>query len=209
MKDETKTTIITAGLNLLPYVGGSIATVYSSMKDKKEKERLELFFSETSESIKKFDEKFTSILEVTTHDDEYLTMLIEKISRIVEKEARKSKRDSLKSLLINSLLHGVDNHSYGQLEFFADALDSLSEQDVIIMIALYKEENLVVVNSINISDTNDPYYVLASINKIRAFGFLESFTGDFHIGAVDNELNQSVKVSQLGKLFVDFCLKTA
>lgn len=199
-------TAVLAGVSSLPYVGGAISSIYSSIKAEKETQRIDKFFEVISDELERLDDELTKVLKSATHDDEYLAMLIEKICRKVEREAREIKRQKFKTLFINSLLNGVNSLSYNFLDFFTESLDSLNEIDIEILILLYNENKIIPVSAINHKQFNEPYFILASVNKLRNFGFVESFTGEFHVGAKDNSLHQNVKISNLGKDFSQFCL---
>ncbi|MFC7364545.1 hypothetical protein ACFQQH_05315 [Bhargavaea changchunensis] len=207
IQEDNKVTVIAAGLSLIPYVGGSLATVYSSTKAKKEKERLEKFYSDVASTIKSFDEQLTDVVRNSYHDDEYLSMLIEKVSRKIEREAREIKQEKFKTFFINALIQGVNSSTYQNEEYYLDALDSLSELDIEMLVLLYKQEHAVPVSNIESPFIDDPYIILASINKFRTLGLLEVYTGNMNVGGgVDNALAESVKLSKLGRNFAEFCL---
>ncbi|MCC2248868.1 hypothetical protein JUJ52_02695 [Virgibacillus sp. AGTR] len=206
-KESKKETAIAVSLSLIPYIGGSIASIYTSVKTNKEIERLEEFYSDVANGIKTLDEKLSNALRNSSHDDEYLAMLIEKLSRKVEIEARKSKINALKTLFVNSLLNGVNQTSYSEIDFFLEVLDSLSEIDIELLVLSHKENRLIAVNEINYVKYNEPYFILASVNKLRNFGLLQVFSGAIAVGAKDNALEERIKVSDLGKNFISFCLQ--
>lgn len=205
-RKEKFETAIFAGISSLPYIGGGFSSIYSSIKAEKETQRIDKFFEVIGIELERLDAELTKALQSAAHDDEYLTMLIEKICRKVEREAREIKRQKFKTLFINSLINGVDSLSYDFLDFFTESLDALNEIDIEILILLFNQDNLVPVSTINHKQFNDPYFILASINKLRNFGFIESFTGEFHVGARDNSLHENVRISRLGKEFSRFCL---
>lgn len=205
-KQTKKEVAVAAGLSLIPYVGGSMAAVYTSIKNDKEFQRIEEFYSDVAKAIEGFDEKLETALKNSQHDEEYLTMLIENLTRKVEREARDIKRNSMKAFFTNALLNGVNAVSYSHIEFYLETLDSLSEVDIQLLLMLHQENKLTQVSSINTTGFNDPYYILASVNKLRSRGLIESVTGDFHIGSRDNALGDRIKVSSLGKDFISFCL---
>lgn len=207
IKEETKVTVITAGLNLIPYVGGSLGTIYSSVKAHKERERLEKFYSDVASGVERLEEKLSEALKNSHHDEEYLSMLIEKTSRKVEREAREIKQQAFRIFFTNALLNGVNETTYHNDEFYLDALDSLSEIDIQLLGLLRRENRRVEVSEINSTGFNDPYFILATVNKLRNLGFVEAYTGDFHInGGRDNALGQNIKLSSLGEDFISFCL---
>lgn len=201
---------ILAGVSSLPYVGGGISSLYSSIKADKETQRVDKFFEVISVELERLDAELIETIKSVTHDEEYLTMLIENVCRKVEKEARNNKQDTFECFFINSLLNGVTSTTYDLFDFFLNALDSLLEIDIQVIVLLHKEDKLIPISKINSGEAekaHDPYYILASVNKLRSFGFVESYTGDFHVGAKDNDLNQEIKISHLGKDFTDFCLR--
>lgn len=204
-KEKFETTIL-AGISSLPYIGGGISSIYSSIKADKESQRVDKFFEVISMELERLNAELTKALKSATHDDEYLTMLIEKICRKVEREAREIKRQKFKALFINSLINGVDSLSYNFLDFYTESLDILNEIDIELLTFLFNKDDLVPVSAIKHKQFNEPYFILASINKLRNFGFVESFTGDFYVGARDNSLHENVKISNLGKDFSKFCL---
>lgn len=206
-KQTKKETTIAAPLNLIPYIGGSIASIYTSIKSSKETERLEFFYSDIAEAVKTLDQKLTDALKNSKHDEEYLTMLIENLSRKVEKEARKGKQNAFKGFFTNALLNGITPDSYSQLDFYLESLDSLSEIDIQLLLLLHNEiDKLIPIKDINSTGFNDPYFILASVNKLRNLGFIMIHTGDIHVGARDNALEERIKLSTLGKDFISFCL---
>lgn len=205
-KKEKFETAILSGISSLPYIGGGISSVYSSIKAEKETQRIDKFFEVIGVELERLDAELSKALQSATHDDEYLAMLIEKICEKVEREAREIKRQNFKTLFINSLINGINSLSYDFLDFYTESLDALNEIDIEILILLFNQDNLVPVSAINHKQFNDPYFILASINKLRNFGFIESFTGEFHVGARDNSLHENVRISRLGKDFSRFCL---
>jgi hypothetical protein len=64
-----KDTIIEAGLNAIPYVGGSLATLYYGSKNEKKFERLENFYKELKEEM---DKNPIDVSGFTNHNEEEL-----------------------------------------------------------------------------------------------------------------------------------------
>lgn len=209
-KNEKIETAILAGISSLPYIGGGISSIYSSIKNHKESQRIDKFFEVISDELERLDEELKVVLKTTQHDDEYLTMLIENICRKVEKEASQNKQEVFRIFFINSLLNGINAKTFDHFNFFLNALDSLSDLDMQLLILIHKENRLIPLNDIIYEVDGkalDPYYILGSLNHLKSYGFVESFSGDVHLGARDNDLTQRVKISNPGKDFVDFCLR--
>lgn len=203
---NTKETIISAGLNLIPYVGGSLASIYNSSKKEKELERLDHFYKEVSDEIAGFNNELQNKLKNSIHDEEYLSMLIEKTSNKVAKEARENKIKSLKEFFVNALLNGVNKNTFSETEFYLETLGNLSETELGVLSLLKNEHRLISVNEIRVRDFDEPYFILASVNKLRGYGLIEMFSGEMHAGAIDNDLNNNIKISPLGNKFIGFCL---
>lgn len=203
----SRETLVEAGLNLIPYVGGSIATLYASNKQQKEFERIESFYDEVASKIKLMDHALKTILNKQIHDDESLVNLIESINDIVEKENQDIKKQYLQNLFINSLLNRVDGNTLDQRKYFLDALSNLTVYELEVISLLYKEDRLININEIRMHGHDNRYAVLGFVNRLRNFGFVEQYIGDeFHVGAIDNSLNANIKISSFGKEFVNFCL---
>ncbi|PPA71902.1 hypothetical protein [Jeotgalibacillus proteolyticus] len=198
--------VVASGIGKLPYVGWVFSGIYSSVKAEKEAERIDKFFEVIAIELERLDSELTTALKTAKHDDEYLTMLIEKVCRKVEREAREMKRRNFQKLFLNSILNGVNAHSFNQFDFFTETLDDLNEINVEMLVLLYDQDDLTPISRIRNRRSNDPYFILASINKLRNFGFLETYSGDVHLGARDNALHDNVKLSKLGKEFSKFCL---
>lgn len=205
-KQAKKDTVIAASLSLIPYIGGSFAAVFTSIKTDKEIQRLNTFFKDIASNIESFDEKLKQVIKESNHDEEYLVMLTEKVAREVEKEARKIKQTAMKNFFTHSLLNGVTKTSYSEVEFFLDVLIDLSEVDINILVLLQQENRLLAVGEIKSPTYSDPYFILASVNKLRSYGLIQLFSGDVLIGVRDNALSEMIKLSNLGTKFIKFCL---
>ena len=73
---------------------------------------------------------------------------------------------------------------------------------------LYNQTNQVRVGDIQKSGV-DQYAIVGAIGRLKSFGFLVSGQASFSIGGgVDNMLNETVKVSNFGRRFCEFCLRS-
>ena len=214
MSDKEKTTSNHAretayevGLNLLPYVGGGLAALYTSNRDKKKFQRIESFYEETSAKINQMDQSLKELLKEQTHDNDSIISLIEQVNEKIEKENRDIKKQCLQKFLINSLLNSTTEETLDQREYFLDALSNLTIFEIELISLLYREDRIINMNDIGMHNNEDRYAVLGFVNRVRNYGFLELYIGgEFHVGAVDNSLNDNVKISEFGKRFVTFCL---
>lgn len=56
----------------------------------------------------------------------------------------------------------------------------------------------------------DQYAILGSIGRLKIFGFIASYTGNFSIGGgVDNTLSDLAQITNCGKQFCDFALSNS
>ncbi len=192
-----KDTIIEAGINAIPYVGGAVAALYFGNKNEKRFQRLEEFY-----------EKLREELESGTYDEfnfnetnaEQFQDLISEVHEKVEKESRETK----KKLLRNFFTTTIQNPLEGDFDLrliFLDSLDSLSEFDCKILAFLKTQEQV----QIKVISGADPYLIYSSVNKLTSLGFLETRRGSFTMnGKQDENLDNIVFLSRLGKQFIEY-----
>ena len=73
---------------------------------------------------------------------------------------------------------------------------------------LYNQNQLLRVGNVQ-KPSVDQYAIVGAIGRLKSFGFLVSGQASFSIGGdVDNTLNETVKVSDFGRRFCEFCLRS-
>jgi len=200
VKQEAENTI-KAGLQLIPYIGGTLATLYFDRKQQREFNRLLRFYKELSEELK----SLKMALSLDNQDKFKLMTLIEKVNNKVEKEVLREKINYFKCYFKNILIQPVKD-DYDEKIFFLDSLSSMSLLEIEILKFLISQSDFIQIGTIQ-KHRIEQYAVMGAIGRLRNLGFLQSAGGGISIGdKSDNYLKEMVKISDFGKNFIEFCL---
>ena len=101
---EKRDLVIQAGMQAIPYVGSSLATLYFGRKQELRFKRLQTFYKEVAEEVSDLKDKIAS---PEAYDKEALTAIIEELNEKIEHEQVQEKREFLKAYLKNTLIHPV------------------------------------------------------------------------------------------------------
>lgn len=151
------------------------------------------------------EQSYKDLLNKQTHDDDSLIALIEKINNQVEKENIQFKKECLVQFLINALLNGTTIKSFDKSLFFLDTLSSMTLSECEMMAMLYDQDRIIPVNNITSNEMSE-YAILGAVGRLRSYGFIVTYTGNFSVGGRDNALTEEIQLSDFGKEFVCFCL---
>ncbi len=199
-KQETEN-MVKAGLQLIPYIGGTLATLYFDRKQQREFSRLLNFYKELSEELKTLKEK----LSLDNQDETKLMTLIEKVNNKVEKEVLQEKINYLKHYFKNILIQPVKD-DYDEKVFFLESLSSMSLLEIEILKFLNSQSNFIPIGTIQ-KPGIEQYAIVGATGRLRNLGFLQSAGGGMSFGdKSDNYLKELVKVSSFGEKFIEFCL---
>ncbi|RIJ64095.1 hypothetical protein [Rummeliibacillus sp. POC4] len=184
---------IQSGLQMVPYVGGPLATAYFGTKQEKRFKRLESFYQELSELISKLQPQ---ILPVTEHDEKCLIALIERLNDAIEKEHSDTKRSMFKRFFINSLSTATIEANYDERQIFLDALAEITVTEVKVLLEYYNDKptNL---------DLSNPV-ILGAKARLEMRGFLVSKQHAITTTGI-SPINTVTRISSFGKSFVEFC----
>jgi len=201
---EIRDLVIQACIQEIPYVGGPLATLYFGAKQEKRFKRIETFYQEVAQEIQDLKNRITSLEE---HDKEALAAIIEELNEKIEREHVKEKREFFKAYFKNTLIYPVKGN-YEERRFFLDTLGMMSLLECELLGFLYNQNQPVRVGDIQKPGV-DQYAIVGAIGRLKSYGFLVSAQASFSIGSgVDNTLNETVKVSDFGRRFCDFCLRS-
>jgi hypothetical protein len=193
---------IEAGLQLIPYIGGALATLYFGRKQQREFNRISNFYIELSEELKGLKGK----LSLDNQDEAKLMTLIEKVNNKIEKEVIKEKINYFKNYFRKILVQPVKD-DYDEKVFFLDSLASMSLLEIEILTFLNSRNDFIQIGVIQ-KPGIEQYAIFGAFGRLRNLGFLQSAGGSFSLGdKSDNYLKELVKVSPFGKEFIGFCLK--
>ena len=199
---EKRDLAIQAGLQLIPYVGGALCTLYFGTKQEKRFKRLESFYAELAEELKQVK---GAIPPVEKQDAPALEAIMESLHDKVEAEPTAEKRQFFKNYLRHTLLHPVAGN-VDERKYFLTALDEMSLLECELL-AFINGSAQVQVGTLNKPGT-EQYAIVGAIGRLKARGFLIAYQGSFAVGGgADNSLQEIVQVSPFGKRFHNFCLE--
>jgi len=202
---EKRDLVIQAGIQAIPYVGSSLATLYFGRKQELRFKRLETFYEEVAEEVNDLKDRIAS---PEAHDKEALGAILEELNEKIEGEQVQQKRECLKTYLKNTLIHPVKDNNYDERRFFLDTLASMSLLECELLGLLSKKLEPVRVEAIQKPGV-DQYAIVGAISRLKTYGFLVSGQPGINIGGgQDNILLEIVKVSDYGRRFCEFCLRT-
>ena len=161
-------TKIEALVQLLPYIGGSLSTLYFGNKQRIRFERLESFYKELVEELEKVK---SSIASIDKHSEEELIALIEEVNDRVENERINSKRKYYKNLFKNSLIHPVRNN-FNERKYFVDLISQLTELHFQIISKIVLAQKKIEINEFSIPGV-DRTLIKGFIQQLNNYGILE------------------------------------
>lgn len=195
---------IEAGIQLIPNIGGSLATIYFGAKQERRFKRIEQFYKEVAQEIGALTDRIASIEE---HDTDALAAIIEEVNEKVEREQVSEKWVFFKTYLKNTLIHPVKGN-FDERRFFLDTLGLMSLLECEILGVLYNQDKTVRVRKIQKPGV-DQYAIVGATSRLKSYGFLVSGQGSFTVGGgADNMLDETIKMSNFGRRFCDFCLRS-
>ncbi len=194
---------IESGLQLIPYVGGSLATAYFGTKQEIRFKRLESFYRQVATQIEALQ---IELAKMNLHDEESLVAIIEELNEQVEREHTNEKRELLKNYLINTLKYPVKLENYDQRRFFLETLRAMSLLECKLLGWLYNQTQSYEIGEIAKQGVSQ-YAIVGAISRLRYYGFIIVNTTSITIGApIDNMLSDSVRISDFGRSFCEFCM---
>lgn len=201
LKDKLSITVESA-LQLVPYVGGALATAYFGTKQEKRFKRIESFYQDFSEKLEQLQ---THLLPLEHHDQDKLIFLIEELNEKVEREGTEEKREYFKNYLYHTL-SSPTNENFDERRFFLDTLSSMTLLECDLLLSIKKQNEPVVVGHINIPGV-DQYAIVGSIGRLRMYGFLKYKSDNIMFNGTDSALLDSFVISDFGTNFIDYCLE--
>ena len=198
---EKRDLVIQAGIQTIPYVGSSLVTLYFEAKRERRFKRLETFYQEVAQEVGALKGRIPSLEE---HDKEALAAIIEELNEKIERELVREKQEFFKAYFKNTLISPV-KENYEERRLFLNTLGSMSLLECEVLGILYNQNQLLRVGDVQKPGV-DQYAIVGAIGKLRSLGFLVSGLASF--SSVANPLNVTVKVSDFGRRFCKFCLKS-
>ncbi|MFJ8064923.1 hypothetical protein ACIQYS_09840 [Psychrobacillus sp. NPDC096426] len=196
-KEKLEITVQT-GLQLVPYIGGALASSYFSVKQEKRFKRLESFYQELSAQISRLEDRLPS---VEAHDKDSLIALIERINDEVERESSDHKRIYLKNFFISMLQNPTVKQNYDERQMLLDTLTSITFFEFHVLLSMSNNHTGY---AIDFPDA-DPAVKEGAVARLEMLGLLQStYMAETRTGT--SPVNQYVSVSSFGIKFINFCL---
>lgn len=199
---EKRDLVLQAGMQLVPHIGGAMATLYFGSKQEKRFKRLESFYQELAQEIGLIKD---SIVSVDQQDPVALEAIMESLHEKVEVEPILEKREFFKNYFKNTLKSPVSSN-YDERKYFLDSLAEMSLLECEILAFIKLQPQQIKVDGISKSGV-DQYAIVGTIGHLKSRGFVSATQGSFTTGGFsDNSLQELVSISSHGTSFCDFCL---
>ena len=190
---------VNAGLQLIPYVGSPLATLYFGAKQEKRLERIEKTLKEVAEDLKNFQ-----LPGIEQHNKEELLSLIDELTDRIENEHLESKRQLYKKY-IEKILITPTNGNYEERKIYLDLLNQVTPLQIELLVFLLDNPNVV---DLSISKPGvDPVIIRSSILQLENYGLVVSRLHSITLGGNEASTPKYISVSELGKRFKSFCLE--
>jgi hypothetical protein len=195
---------IQSSLQLIPYIGGALASAYFGTKQEKRFKRIESFYQELAEQIQNLKLQFSPI---TSHDEEKLIALIEELNEKIEREHSQKKRNYFKKYLISTLATPTDNN-FDERRYFLDTLFNMTTVECILLVVGYESYALSLKAFQDDKDIPiDPYVFVGAVNRLKNYGFLKTNFKPTNFDGIYNSFDEIFSITDFGRRFVEYCLK--
>lgn len=199
---EKRDLVLQAGMQLVPYVGGPMASLYFGTKQEKRFKRLESFYQELAREVEQMRD---SVQRIENQDPVALEAIMESLHEKVEVEPTQEKREFFKNYFKNTLKSPVTNN-YDERKYFLDSLGDMSLLECEVLAFIKTQPQQTQVGSVNKPGV-EQYAIVGAIGRLKSRGFLVTAQGSFSIGGgADNSLQELVAISPYGQRFCSFCL---
>lgn len=204
MSDEIidKDTIIEAAVQAIPYVGGSLATLYFGNKQERRFRRLEKFYEELKEEISKSPNVYKDIIQ---HNPDELSAIIEELNENVESEHLDLKRNLYKNYFKKTMIEPV-NGNFDERKLLLDILSAVTPLQIEIIVFLATQPSAVKSNKI-LKPGVEQAVILGSLAQLKNYGLIESTVNSIVLGESNGSINENITLSKFGIRFNNFCLQ--
>lgn len=202
-KNENRELIIESLVQAIPYIGGSLATLYFGKKQEKRFKRLEYFYQELRDEIGSIGNTFP---DISSHDPEELSAILEELNEKVETEHLEVKRKYYKEYFKNTMRYPVKNN-FDERRLFLDILSALTPLQIELIIYLSMQAGPVLGSSISKPGV-DQSVIAGSLAQLKTFGITDNLLNSIVLGGSSSAINEEISLSRFGKRFHSFCLNS-
>lgn len=199
---EKRDIAIQSLIEAIPYVGGSISTLYFGSKQEKRFKRIENFYSEMKKEIESIQK---DIVDIGQHNPDELSAILEELHEKIETEHLEVKRKYYKQYFKSTLKEPVKNN-YDERKIFLDILSDLTPLQIELLTFIVIQNNALSTNNIRKPGV-DQSLTIGAINKLKTTGLISTELNSISFTNVGGSMDENVRVSPFGKRFHDFCIK--
>lgn len=194
--------IIKSLIQAIPYVGGSISTLYFDSKDKRKFENLESFYRNLAIEV---DKVKSSISKMENHSEEELIAFIEEINEKVENERIEQKKKYYQNIYIKSLIHPVKD-CFIERKYFLDLISTLTTVHFDILSVLLHENRPTLILEFQIPGM-DLDLLKGFTQQLENAGLVKSQLETIEFTNIGGRMDSRFTLTDLGKRFHYFCIQ--
>lgn len=198
---EYRDIVIESGMQAIPYIGGSLATLYFGVKQEKRFKRIENFYKELSVDIEMIK---SSIPDISCHNSEELNAILEELHEKIESEHLEIKKSYYKQYYKKTLLRPV-NGNFDERKLMLDILSQITPLQIEIIIFLVRQQSAIIAANIQKPGTENAV-IQGSIAQLKNYGIIEGSLKEIVFGGSGNAINENVSLTAFGRKFHEFCL---
>jgi len=202
MHNEKKEIVLQSLIQGIPYVGGSLSTLYFGSKQEKRFKRIEDFYNEIKDEINNIKD---SIKPIDNHNQEELSAILEELHDKIESEHLEIKKKYYKQYFKSTLINPV-NGNFNERKFFLDILSNLTPLQIEILIFIYQQQSPIPSNGI-LKPGIDASLITGSINQLKTFGLVKMKLDSIAFTNMGGSMNEKVSMSKFGEMFHEFCIQ--
>ena len=192
---------IEAGMQLIPYVGGSLAAIYFGRKQEIRFKRLESLYKEVAEEVQCIQ---SEIADLSNQNPDELRAIIEVMNEKIESESVELKRQYYKRFFVNTLKNPV-NGNYEERKLFLDIISQSTLLQLEIVAFLASQSSPVTSHSLKKPGVEQAV-LLGSVAQMKNYGIINGVLNEILFGKDSNLIDEKINLTDFGKQFHDFCI---
>ncbi|MDT2703666.1 hypothetical protein [Enterococcus dongliensis] len=193
---DYKDLVIEAGIGLIPYVGGSLQTLYFGAQNEKRFKRIESFYKQLSQKIGELES-----FELDSSNGEKVIGIIDTIHDEIEKARSHDKVVYFVNAYKNLLLSSENIKGLDMDELFVDILSEISKTEIEILANLFRLKQQVGTSLSGYDST----LVAGSMESLSNRGLVNKHLQRLQIGGLGGQ-EYKYSISYLGTSFCEYIL---
>ena len=198
-KKDTIELVVNAGLQLIPYVGGSLSTLYFGYKQEQRFKRIEQTMKEVAEEL-----EGVKLAKVEEHNADELMALIDEITDKIENERLEAKRKLYKEYF-KKILITPTNGNYEERKMFLEVLAHITPLQIELFQYVLTNPNVLDVSIYR--QGTDQSLIKSSLLQLQNNGLIIATLNSISIGGPNSGMPMKLMVSEFGRKFNEFCLR--